>query len=271
MPSAQRRGLIFTGLGLLLSLLAAFIAFRYVNRLEQLLGNQIEVVVATQDIQPGTLISADMVETASVPEKYVPPSAARSVTDVISTTSVYYIEAGDFLMYPNLRRSDRPEFGPDETAITIAVNNVTGVGGLIQDGDLVNVFVSYEDKQQSTSSEASGAVGVPLQTTGHTFLLFQNMRVLSVDKAGISSEFPLPAPQTVLGVSLPGATSGEGEKVTVTAVTLAATLEQAAQLTYAANFAKEVRLTLRQKGSEAVPHPPVVDSLDDLRPARQSR
>ena len=268
MPSAQRRGIIFTALGILLALVAAIMAFSYVSKVERQVGQKTQVVVARENIEAGAEITEDMIRLETRPVIYVPDSASRSLDEVVGRISPFYVQEGDLIYFPFLYQADRPEFEIDETAITIAVDNVTGVGGLIQKGDLVNVVVSYEPDEEpdevSESGEAEQAYGYS-PSAGRTFVLFQNVRVLSVDKAQTTTDLDPFGGGNVLG--LPGEMEPSGGSLV--AVTLALTMDEATQLAYAANFAREVRLTLRQKGSVSEPKPAEVNSLDDLRPGQK--
>jgi len=192
-----------------------------------------------------------------------------SLDDVVGRISPFNVQEDDLIYFPFLYQSDRPEFEIDETAITIAVDNVTGVGGLIQKGDLVNVVVSYEPDEEPEEVNEAGEAEQPYgysQSAGRTFVLFQNVRVLSVDKAQTGDLDPFGGGE-VLG--LPGEMEPSGGSVA--AVTLALSVDEATQLAYAANFAREVRLTLRQKGSTTSdePKPAEVNSLDELRPRQE--
>ena len=266
MPSAQRRGIIFTALGILLALVAAIMAFSYVSKVERQVGQKTQVVVARENIEAGAEITEDMIRLETRPVIYVPDSAYRSLDEVVGSISPFYVQEGDLIYFPFLHQADRPEFEIDETAISIAVDNVTGVGGLIQKGDLVNVVVSYEPEEEVTEAASAPAETFSsVRRQGRTFVLFQNVRVLSVDKAQTMTDLDPFAGGNVLG--LPGEMEPSGGSLA--AVTLALTMDEATQLAYAANFAREVRLTLRQKGSVSEPKPAEVNSLDDLRPGQK--
>lgn len=234
MQETKRRGTIFTVVAIVLASITAFLLFSYLNRYERELGEKVNVVVAAQDISPKTVITEDMVKTEALPRKYVRDSYIQRVTDVVGRITLIEINEGDILQNNQLIRG--LDFDVGETAITIGVDEVTGVGGLVSPGDYVNVLVSFVNEETKVKK---------------TFVLLQNKRVLAVGTT--SSEVGIGPLQELLP---------EGEQARGGTVTLALSVDEATQLTYASNFAQEVRLTLRRRDSVPLPEIPAVTSTD---------
>lgn len=126
-------------------------------------------------------------------------------------------------------------------AVSVAVNQVTSVGGTVRPGHRVDVFVSYEEELEENKKLPK------------TMLLLQDVEVLAV--FGNVRYFYVPDPvsgeaATYANRSYVGAEesryTAEGEMMKDTTVTLALSLEDAMKLTYMANFAAEVRLVIRR-------------------------
>ncbi len=234
MQETKRRGTIFTVVAIVLASVTAFLLFSYLNRYEQELGEKENVVVAAQDISPKTVITEDMVKVDTLPRKYVRDSYIKHVADVIGQVALIGINEGDILQSNQLMRG--LDFTAEETAVTIGVDEVTGIGGLISPGDYVNVLVSFVNEETKVKK---------------TFVLLQNKRVLAVGTT-----------TTELGIGPLADLLPEGGQTRGGTVTLALSVDEATRLTYACNFAQEVRLTLRRSDSVPLPKIPAVTSAD---------
>jgi len=235
MQETKRRGTIFTVVAIILASITALLLFSYLNRYERELGEKINVVVAAQDIPSRTVITEDMVKLDALPVKYVRDSYIRRVGEVVGQITLIGVNKGDILQSNQLIRG--LDFDVKETAITIGVDEVTGVGGLVSPGDYVNVLVSFVNEETKVKK---------------TFVLLQNKRVLAV-----GTTF------TEQGIGpLEKLLPERGEQARSGTVTLALSVDEATQLTYACNFAQEVRLTLRRRESVPLPEIPAVTSID---------
>lgn len=130
----------------------------------------------------------------------------------------------------------------DMRAVSIAVDQVTSVGGTIRPGQRVDVVVSYENRDDENNR-------IPF-----TELLLQNVEVLSVSapsrfyaqnnqfvddryNTDYGSDFVSAEPQRI---------APAGETLNKSTVTLALDLEDAMRITFMSNFAREVRLLTRR-------------------------
>lgn len=189
-------------LALVFGAAAAFGVFQYLNGVKAAYveqGDFVPVAVAKQRIAPKTRVSADMFTMQEIPSRYVNDDAVvepSAITGKLTKTAIF---PGEQILKSKIKGQDDP---PDELAyaipdgyraLTVAVNEVSGLAGMIRPGDSVDVFVTFQDANAVMTS-----------------LVLQKIQVLAVDR--------------VLD-----ATSGDREKENST-VTLAVTPQQAQPL-----------------------------------------
>lgn len=200
--------------------------FGYLQELERRVGDTIEVVAASQDIPARTLITPEMLAIKTIPQRYFLESYILNPSDIIGWVTLVNAREGNYMLREMVDQN--AGLGPSERAVSIAVNQVTSVGGNVRPGNRVDVIVSYEDEEGY----------------GVTEMLLQDVEVLAV-----SSLLP-PVEEGGLGPSrfLP-----TGELMSDATVTFALDPQQAMQLTYMSNFAKEVRLMIRRLDERETP------------------
>ncbi len=258
MQKTRRRSFIFLGIAILLALVAGGIFFARLNALEREIGEKIPVVVAARSIPNRSLITPDMVEMQEVPRKYIEDSANYifSLSDVLDDLTVALVNftKGD----PLLRNALDKNAGlkPNMRAVSISVNRVQSVGGSVKPGNHVDILVSYTKKQRA---ETSGEETTVTEEERITEILFQDVEVIAVS---------LLSPETAMAMGSlgeeeetfgmvaapsPARFSPTGEMLAEATVTLALPLEEAAKLTYMANFGEEVRLVIRRLDEKEAP------------------
>jgi pilus assembly protein CpaB len=186
------------------------------------------VVIAALDIPARTPIVSTMVATEQKPPDQVEPDALADPSDAIGMIAANDIPKGAEITPTRLARPAPPPQGLQIAvglrAITIPIDNVKGIAGLLQPGDHVDVLAS------------------PPRTTGtaRAFAIVRDARVLAVGQ----SLGPSPNP---VGVGTP-APSQTAAPPPVTA-TLLVTPQQA-NIILASDLNSTLRLTLRS------PHEP---------------
>lgn len=140
-------------------------------------ANQIAVLVAKQDIAKGTAIDPEMLETKIFPREYVTPQAVTSLDRIAGMVTVTQIPKGEQialskLAYPR-QAGGLAEVTPvGKRAITINVDNLASVAGMIKPGDYVDLTAMLPVPVQIAEGKQSTQVAsVPL---------FQNVLVLAV-------------------------------------------------------------------------------------------
>lgn len=145
----------------------------------------IEVVVAGKDLPENEVIQPAHLRRGVVPERFVQPYAARRPEEVVGRVTVAPIAEGEQVLLNKLRR---PEEGPSgislssvmpkgTRAVTIAVDILSGVGGFVRPGDVVDVLWTLQVPQP----------GQP-QPQPLTLTLFQDVPVLAVAQESLAGE-----------------------------------------------------------------------------------
>ena len=130
------------------------------------------VIVAIQDIPGMTTITASMVKPVTVPAEVMQSGSIRDLSRVVGSMTRIPIIAGDQITERRLAVDGKvPGFvgsiPRDKRAITVAVNDITGVSGFVKAGDYVDLFVTFD-------KEAAGK--------NVTKLVLQNTLVLAANR-----------------------------------------------------------------------------------------
>lgn len=196
------------------------------RRLTAEYASPVSVVVAQKDLSEGTTLTASHLAVSTVPEKFVQPYATTAPEDLIGFVTVAPVAEGEQVLRNKLRRSTEAPLGatlsgltPEgKRAVTIGVDLLTGVGGYVRPGDLVDILWTIQlPKEQG---------GEPVTVT-----LFQGVNVLAV------------ADQMV------GKTSTDREGNTEYTVTLALNPQEASLLLFAREQGR-VQLSLRSRSDK---------------------
>jgi Flp pilus assembly protein CpaB len=125
-------------------------------------GGTTGVVVAKQQIDPRTPITADMLTVSAIPNSAVPPQAFLRVADVSGSFAVVTINKGEpltanlvsanpDLINPSSSTSYLP-IPPGYTAMTIPTGEQQGVAGYVAQGDEIDVIATVNTGQFSPVS-----------------------------------------------------------------------------------------------------------------------
>ena len=165
---------------IILSVISLFFLYFYVSRMEsRYLGKyeQVSVLVAKNDITQYEVIEQSMLEIRLIPKPYVQPLAATAeeVGQVIDYMASTPIKKGEQILKTKLNQQGEDGISPlipkGSRACTISVNDVTGVGGHIRNGDTVDVIGTF--RTLTDKRIAKGLEGVTL---------FQNIPVLATGR-----------------------------------------------------------------------------------------
>jgi pilus assembly protein CpaB len=131
-----------------------------------------KVVVAAKPLRFGQHLTAEMLREVTWPDEAPPPGAFTSMSDLLSGKRVILtaIEANEPVLAmkitgPGQRATLSALVGPGMKAVTIRVNDVDGVGGFVQPGDRVDIVLTRQEKEDSSSQ-----------------VLLQDVRVLAIDQ-----------------------------------------------------------------------------------------
>lgn len=129
-----------------------------------------KVVVAKTDIPRGAIIQKDMLKVKEFVEDSLPEGTAKDVAEFINLPTKMEIFAGDIVttekVYTDLRQAGFIGMIPEDCrAVTIPINNVTGIAGLLKAGDRVDIILLLNSDGGTKST-----------------VLMQNVLLLSVNR-----------------------------------------------------------------------------------------
>lgn len=186
-----KQRIIILIIGIILALIAVFMVKFYLDQqrrmiqeqakqtLSQIQANQTPVLVAKKDISKGTVIDAEMLETAIVPNQFVQPQAVASLDRISGMSTIAPISKGEQISLTKLSYPRQVEGGGlaeatpiGKRAITISVDNISSLAGMIKPGDYVDVIAIIPVPVQTPEGkQATQPAVVPL---------FQNVLVLAI-------------------------------------------------------------------------------------------
>lgn len=211
-------------IALSLSFMTAMLAYNYLQGVTtgQTVQEGSTVIVATVDIAPKTKITPEMVSEVKVPPDYIQPGAVTSLDKVVGVVVREQINSGEQVSERRLIREGKSVgftgmIPRDKRAVTVAVNEVTGVAGFVKAGDYIDIVVTFD------AATAGDNV---------SHVLMQNILVLATNR------------DTDTGVT---DTTGKDSTKEINkggTVTMAVTPDEAAKLTLAEEKGK-IRLALR--------------------------
>lgn len=184
------RNLLIIGLAVLLGLVAVYLANSYFSGVDQRQAREAEenrmarIVVATQDFQFGTQLTTTNLRLANWPANSVPQGAFVTVDEAIrgGRVALHPITIGEPVLASKVSgeggRATLSAILPEELrAVTIPVNQVTGVAGFVRAGDVVDVLLTRQIPGDGAS---------PSDQMTHVVL--ENVQVLAIDQIASESE-----------------------------------------------------------------------------------
>lgn len=173
---------------IIFGLVASWGTYQYLKQMEKTYkasGKFVPVAVAKVRIPARQVINDQMVTFTEMPSNYVNPAALGSPGDVLGKISKSDIYPGEQIIKNKITNPNDPGEGlamlvePGRRAMTVAVNDVTGVAGMLRPGDMVDVL---------------GTVVVGKETL--TSMIVQNIKILAVNRTTTSSSSDNKQPQT---------------------------------------------------------------------------
>jgi pilus assembly protein CpaB len=168
-------------LALCFGLVAAFATFKYLETAKEtyrLSGNYAEVAVAVKNLPTRTVINQQMLNFKEVPTEFIHPDAVLDVNDAVGKIVKSEILAGEQLLYGKLVSKEEPDSGlsakveTGKRAITVPINNVIALHGLVRIGDNVDILVTFEDPREKKAD--TGSVRV-------VSTLIQNVPIIAIN------------------------------------------------------------------------------------------
>jgi pilus assembly protein CpaB len=149
-------------LSLLMAAVAVFFIYSYVSNIEEeqkkRFGTEVVVIKAKKNIKEMDTMDETMIIADLVPKKFLEPAAisyetqdtadkaiVRSMKSLAGSVAIVPIRKGEQITYskitePSVRTGVSPQIAIGKRAVSIPVNNITGVSKLIKPGDRVDVI-----------------------------------------------------------------------------------------------------------------------------------
>lgn len=202
------------------------------------------ILIAKQAIPRGTRIIESMIDFKDVPESFIQPHATRSVDRVVDKIAMADISKDEQILL-NKVASELTDLSslssrtpPGKRAITIPVDNISSVGGMIRANDYVDVLGVIPQTGEVEGKKVTQYVTVPL---------FQKVLVLAVGS----------------DVGTGASRRDKEDKTTaVNTITIALSPEEATMIAFVQEQGK-LRFILRSPGDTQV-HPVKPASWDTL-------
>jgi len=222
----------------MVGLFAAALLYLYASQLEkekdELVRDQIEVVKAARNIPAGTPLSKDKITTEQVPQRFLPPNPLleNALNIYLGTPLAVNVEEGAMILTSDfsvqeVSRTLSSKIPPQERAMSVAVDAISGVSGLLRPGDRVDILGTFPigTKDQVVTDE-KGEEGVGYVT----MTMLQNVTLLAT------------------GQELSDVTNAENQQRgnSYATVTLSVTIDEAELLTIAQTRGK-MTLLLRNR------------------------
>jgi pilus assembly protein CpaB len=164
---------IVFGVALGVGLLAALVARGYLsNRLAEIearaSGKTINVVVAKHELRKGERISSDTVSVRPIPIDFAHSQAIApdNFERVEGQALAYPVKSGEMILWGLLENKRTATFStrvtPGHRAITVPVDEINSISGMLEPGDAIDLMASIEQKGKNL-----------------TFALLQNVNVMA--------------------------------------------------------------------------------------------
>ncbi|GAA5234275.1 Flp pilus assembly protein CpaB [Verticiella sediminum] len=158
-------------LALLAGTAAAWLVHRHLADVEAQLQarHRVEtapVVVADRMLGAGTMLSADAAAVRAVPVAWLPGDALRpeDFDAIAGAPLVRALTAGEVVRWSDLQLGTRSAFSaqlaPGRRAVTIAVDEINSLSGMLEPGDVIDLYVSFEHGGRRVTRLLLGEAGV---------------------------------------------------------------------------------------------------------------
>jgi pilus assembly protein CpaB len=244
-------------------LLAAFLVFNYVQGAEDRAqgdAQRVDVFVVRDQIPRGVsgneAQEQNLIERDQIPREFLPPTAITSLDQIDGKVALNNLAPNQVLVDGMFVDAADAQVGfselleDDRTAITISVDQVRGVAGLLVPGDEVNMMLTLAG---GTGEPDTVAERVPLDAR----FLYQKVRILAVGATAAAQ------PGENLTEGAEGEAAAPAAETDTGLITFSVPVEAAQYIASAPP--ESIYLTLVPESYEPTPLPPLgIDELTDL-------
>lgn len=193
---SQRRTLILAA-AIIVGALGAFLVWNYVNNVEDKVAQDSELVsvyLVDQPIARGTsgTEAQAYIKKDSIPRKAVPSNYITNPQDISGKVALNALSANQVVLNdmfvdpsdPNARQSFSERLtrinNEDQVAVTIQVDQIRGVAGLLQPGDYVNIMITKVEDLAATAPLPDDVNSDDILFAQQARYLYQKVEVLAV-------------------------------------------------------------------------------------------
>jgi len=168
-------------IAIVLSLVTTYLAYIYLTRLEDASSNTeyINIIVATRDIPPRTVIEEDMIREIRVPKDNYIINAIQNKEEILGKYSKALIVEGEVIPRARLIEEKEKDLAlripKNKVATSISVNEISGVADLLKPGDYVDIFITLDEISIDNGNTSTIYPKI-------SKLLLQNIEILAVEK-----------------------------------------------------------------------------------------
>lgn len=173
-------------LALISAIIVAVLLYNYLNTISEptvVEVSKTEVIVASVDIAPNVPITNEMLKPIKMSEEAVHSLSVKDIDEIVGKVSTSEIIAGEQILSLKLITPGEGngtlayKINTGMRAITIAVNNITGLSNMIMPDNRVDIIGQYEIEVEDPARMANDDP----KTISYTTMLLENVKVLSVD------------------------------------------------------------------------------------------
>jgi len=147
----DKRGIAFLVLAVVLASMAAAGVYLYLKGMplaQAVAPVTTPVIVASRDLTFGTTLKEEHLKVVDFPKSSIPVGSFAAIDSVLSQTTKVFVVAGEPILASKLSSIGgglSVRVPPDMRAMSIKVNEVTGVAGFVLPGDRVDVLVTVDN------------------------------------------------------------------------------------------------------------------------------
>lgn len=179
MAARPRAVYIIGALAIVVAAAASLVLYKYLKHQEEMVSRAVateKVVVAVSEISIGTTIGANQLGTADWPRANLPEGAMAGVDEAVGRVALQTIQPGDPVTEAKLLpKGGAPgvlsyRIPEGHRAITVGVDQVTGVAGFIQPGNMVDVVLITRAEIGKEPVSKIVLQNVPVLATGQVMI-----------------------------------------------------------------------------------------------------
>jgi pilus assembly protein CpaB len=169
------KGTLFMVVAGLVGLMASYGVHRYISTQTKVVVKPVsQVVVATGDISPGTVLNPAMMKTVSWPEELIPPRAVANMHQVEGRVVSNPVSAGEPVLLTKLAAEGTSAglaalLSEGKRALSVRVDDVSGVAGFVHPGDHVDVLMEIAMPSSNEHFSKTILQNIVVLTAGQTW------------------------------------------------------------------------------------------------------